>query len=706
MLEKNRKKNAEESASRITPLPKVRNIGIIAHIDAGKTTTTERILYYTGINYKLGEVHEGTATMDWMSQEQERGITITSAATTCNWENNKINIIDTPGHVDFTAEVERSLRVLDGAVGVFCAVGGVQPQSETVWRQAKQYNVPLLAFINKMDRTGADFDKVVEEIRDKLNITAVPLQVPIGKESDFKGIIDILEEQTVFFDIDEYGSKVRIDSIPPEHFSEVAEAKNYLVECLAEVDEEIMDLYLNDVEPDIKQIKKALRKSVIKNEIVPVLCGAAFKNKGIQPLLDAIVDYLPSPLDIYSFEGIDPRTEKPKMIQVGDDKPFAGLIFKIMNDPYVGKLTFFRVYSGIASKGMKLFNPRTGKTDRLGRILQMHANTREDRSSVFSGDIAAAVGLKNATTGDTVCSQHDQVVLESIIFPEPVISIAIEPKTSSERDKLYTALGHLSDEDPTFKIKTNEDTGQTIISAMGELHLEIIKDRLIREFKVEANTGRPEVAYRETVSCTSKGEAKFAKQTGGHGQYGHVILEIEPCDRGYGITFENKVTGGNIPKEYIKPIETGILEAAKSGLLAGYQVTDFNVNILDGSYHPVDSSELAFNIAGSLAFKEAARNACIKILEPIMKLEVTAPEASIGDIISDISGRRGNVVEVDTGAGSNISKIIANTPLAELFGYATTLRSITRGRATHTMEPSSFECVPTIIQQQIVEKNK
>ena len=682
----------------------MRNIGIIAHIDAGKTTTTERILYYTGVNYKIGEVHEGTATMDWMVQEQERGITITSAATTCMWKDHRVNIIDTPGHVDFTAEVERSLRVLDGAVGVFCAVGGVQPQSETVWRQAKQHKVPLLAFVNKMDRTGADFNRVIEDMREKLNITAVPLQIPIGAEDNFKGIIDILEEKTIFFEGDEYGSKVKIDKVPEEYTAEVAAAKNYLVECLAEVDEEIMEIFLLDEMPDLEAIKKALRKSVISNEIIPVLCGTAFKNKGVQPLLDAIIDFLPSPLDIYSFEGMDPKTEQPKEIHVGDDQPFAGLVFKIMNDPYVGKLTFFRVYSGVASKGMQVYNPRTRKTDRLGRILQMHANTREERNAVFSGDIAAAVGLKNATTGDTICVQNNQIILESIEFPEPVISIAVEPKTTADRDKLYNALQLLSDEDPTFTIRSDEETGQTIIAGMGELHLEIIKDRLFREFKVEANTGRPQVAYRESICNQVKADAKFVRQSGGHGQYGHVIIEIEPRERGYGITFESKVTGGNIPKEYIKPVEAGILEAAKSGVLAGFQVTDFHVTLLDGSYHPVDSSELAFKVAGSMAFKNAAKKASIKILEPVMKLEITGPESSIGDIIGDISGRRGNVVEINTGTVDNITKIIANAPLAELFGYATSLRSLTKGRASYSMEPSVFDCVPASIQQQIVEK--
>jgi elongation factor G len=705
IVEKNKKKSAQQAEGRSVALPNVRNIGIIAHIDAGKTTTTERILYYTGVSYKIGEVHDGTATMDWMVQEQERGITITSAATTCTWKDHKINIIDTPGHVDFTAEVERSLRVLDGGVGVFCAVGGVQPQSETVWRQAKQHKVPLLAFVNKMDRTGADFNKVVEDMRSKLNITAIPLQVPIGAEAEFKGIIDIFKNETIYFEGDEYGSKMTIDSVPAEFEAEVADAKNYLIECLAEVDEKIMEVFLQDEIPSDDDLKEALRKATIRNEVIPVFCGTAFKNKGVQPLLDGILDYLPSPLDINTWKGTDPKTEEPKTISVGDEQPFAGLVFKIMNDPYVGKLTFFRVYSGVASKGMQIYNPRTRKTDRLGRILQMHANSREEKNAVYSGDIAAAVGLKNATTGDTICTQNGQIVLESIDFPEPVISIAVEPKTSGDRDKLYGALGLLSDEDPTFTVKTDEETGQTIIAGMGELHLDIIKDRLVREFSVDANTGQPQVAYRESISQAAKANTKFSRQSGGRGQYGHVIIDIAPRERGYGITFENKVTGGNIPKEYIKPVEQGILEAAKNGILAGYPLTDFHIDLLDGSFHAVDSSEMAFKIAGSMAFKEAAKKAGIKILEPVMKLEITGPESSIGDVIGDISGRRGNVIEINTGTEDNITKIIANAPLAELFGYATALRSLTKGRASYSMEPSNFECVPAIIQQQIVEKN-
>ncbi len=695
---------AIEADGRRVTLENVRNIGVIAHIDAGKTTTTERILFYTGVNYKIGEVHEGTATMDWMVQEQERGITITSAATTCNWKKHKINIIDTPGHVDFTAEVERSLRVLDGAVGVFCAVGGVQPQSETVWRQAKKYNVPLVAFVNKMDRTGADFEKVVCDIREKLGATAVPIQLPIGAEENFSGVIDIINEQTIYFDVDQYGTKRRVASVPEEYRESTTIARNYLIECLSEFDDVIMEHFLSDEDPEKELIVKALRRTTINSDIVPVLCGTAFKNKGVQPLLDAVIDYLPSPIDIWSIDGIDPATEKTKTIHVGDDQPFVGLIFKIMNDPYVGKLSFFRVYSGVAKVGMMIYTPRTRKTERLGRILQMHANTREERDAVYSGDIAAAVGLRTATTGDTVCIKNDQIMLESMNFPEPVISIAVEPKTSADRDKLFKALGALSDEDPTFVIRSDVETGQTIIAGMGELHLEIIKDRLIREFQIEANTGRPQVAYRETIISSSKADSKFVRQSGGHGQYGHVIIDMKPMERGHGITIENKVTGGRIPKEYIKPIEKGIQEAAKSGVLLGYQLTDFQIDILDGSFHPVDSSEMAFKIAGSMAFKQAVKKAGVALLEPLMKLEITTPEGYMGDIIGDISSRRGKVVEITT--CEKITKIIAHVPLAEMFGYATAIRSISKGRASHSMEPSHFVRVPTNVQQQIVEKNK
>ena len=702
MARTEKKHEFKEAEGRQVSLTNVRNIGIMAHIDAGKTTVTERILYYTGVNYKVGEVHEGTATMDWMVQEQERGITITSAATTCFWKKHRINIIDTPGHVDFTAEVERSLRVLDAAVAVFCAVGGVQPQSETVWRQAKKYNVPTMAFVNKMDRVGADFANVIEDMRSKLGATAVPIQLPIGAEAEFKGVIDLVDEKAIVFDGDEIGAEMSVVEIPEDMKIEASDARQHLIECLAEVDEEVMELFLEDKMPDNATIKAAVRRSVIAGDMTPVLCGTAFKNKGVQPLLDAVVDYIPSPIDIWDVDGIDPKTEKEIKRHVGDSQPFAALAFKIMTDPYVGKLTFFRVYSGTANRGMSVYNPRTRKRERLGRILQMHANSREERDAVFSGDIAAAVGLKNITTGDTICTDNEQIVLESMHFPDPVISIAVEPKTATDRDKLYGALGSLSEEDPTFTVRTDEETGQTIISGMGELHLDIIADRLIREFKVEANTGQPEVAYREAIKKASAANTKFVRQSGGHGQYGHVIINMEPKERGHGITVENKVSGGNIPKEYIKSVGQGIREAAKTGVLAGYPIIDFHVDILDGSHHPVDSSEMAFKIAGSMAFKEAAKKAGVAILEPIMDLDIITPDEHMGDVIGDITGRRGLIKEVDS--QGKTTKILARAPLSELFGYATALRSLTRGRASYSMEPSHFEKVPVSIQEKIVDR--
>jgi elongation factor G len=699
------KTDYKEAAGRQISLKNVRNIGIMAHIDAGKTTLSERILYYCGKSYKIGEVHEGTATMDWMEQEQERGITITSAATTCEWKDHRINIIDTPGHVDFTAEVERALRVLDGAVAVFCAVGKVQPQSETVWRQAQKYNVPIVAFVNKMDRTGADFDAVVNDIKFKLGSNPVPLQVPMGAEADFAGVIDVISQKAVFFDGDEFGAVMRVEDIPAEYQEKAAEALHYAVECIAESDEEIMEIFLEDQMPSEELLMSAIRRTTISGDIVPVACGTAFKNKGVQPLLDIVTNYLPSPLDIWDIQGMDPDTEEPLSRHVGDMQPFSALAFKIMTDPYVGKLTYFRVYSGVAEKGMTVYNPRTRKRERLGRLLQMHANSREDRDAVYSGDICAAVGLKNVTTGDTLCIENDQIVLESMNFPEPVIAVAVEPKTNADRDKLYKALGALSDEDPTFTVRSDEETGQTIIAGMGELHLEIILDRLVREFKVEANTGKPEVAYREAISKAATANTKFVRQSGGRGQYGHVILEVEPRDRGYGITIENKVVGGNIPKEYIKPVENGILEAAKTGILAGYPVTDFHVAIVDGSYHPVDSSEMAFKIAGSMALKEAAKSAGMNLLEPIMKVEITTPDENMGDIIGDVTARRGNIAVVDADYQETFTKILANVPLSELFGYATAIRSLSRGRASYSMEPSHFDLVPKSIQDKVTEKN-
>ena len=704
MTETTQNREFKEAAGRTVPLTDVRNIGIMAHIDAGKTTVTERILYYTGVNYKIGEVHEGTATMDWMVQEQERGITITSAATTCFWNKHRINIIDTPGHVDFTAEVERSLRVFDGAVAVFCAVGGVQPQSETVWRQAKKYSVPTMAFVNKMDRTGADFMQVVEDLRNRLGATAVPIQLPIGAEENFLGVLDIIEKKAIYFDGDEMGATMRVEEIPADRADEVEEARQYLIECLAETNENIMELFLEDKKPETEDIKKALREATCAGDITPALCGSAFKNKGVQPLLDAVQAYMPSPVDIWKINGTDPKTEKEIYRHVGDDQPFSALAFKIMTDPYVGKLTFFRVYSGTASKGMSVYNPRTRKRERLGRLLQMHANTREERDEVYSGDIAAAVGLKNITTGDTLCMENDQIILESMSFPEPVIAIAVEPKTAGDRDKLFTALGALSEEDPTFTVKSDEETGQTIIAGMGELHLDIIKDRLIREFKVQCTTGQPQVAYREAINKAAHADTKFVRQSGGRGQYGHVIIDIEPKERGHGVTVENKVVGGNIPKEYIKSVEAGIREAAQTGVLAGFPVIDFHVDIIDGSHHAVDSSEMAFKIAGSMAFKEAVGKAGMTLLEPIMDIEVTTPDEHMGDVIGDITSRRGMIKEIDS--LGNTAKVQAQTPLSEMFGYATALRSLSRGRASFSMEPSHFEKVPASIQEKVLEKDK
>jgi len=697
------KKDYQEAEGRVSTLLATRNIGIMAHIDAGKTTLSERILFYTGKSYKIGEVHEGTATMDWMVQEQERGITITSAATTCFWDKHRINLIDTPGHVDFTAEVERSLRVLDGAVAVFCAVGRVQPQTETVWRQAKKYHVPTIAFVNKMDRTGANFDAVVHDMRAKLQATAIPITLPIGQESEFKGVIDVMNQQAVFFDGDD-GSEVRREPIPAEFQDAAKDAITHATECLAEVNDEVMQLFLEDKTPDSELLKKALRAAVVAGKVVPVLCGTAFKNKGVQVLLDAIISYLPSPVDIYETKGINPDNEQPISRHVGDTEPFAAIAFKLMNDPYVGKLVFFRVYSGMAKKGMTVYNPRTRRRDRLGRLLQMHANQRSELETVFCGDIGAAVGLKNITTGDTICDENNPIALESMHFPEPVISIAVEPKTTADRDKLSAALGALAEEDPTFNVRSDIETAQTVISGMGELHLEIIMDRLKREFKVDANTGKPEVAYRETILKPAHSDTKFVKQSGGHGQYGHVIIDIEPKPRGHGVTIENKVVGGRIPKEFIKPIEAGLKEAAFTGVLAGYNLIDLNMKIVDGSYHPVDSSEMAFKICASMAFKDAAKKAGIILLEPIMKVEITTPEENMGEIIGDVTSRRGSIIEVDT--QGNTVRVVAHTPLSELFGYATAIRSLSKGRASYTMEPCHFERVPNAIQEKIVENSK
>ncbi|MCI5778431.1 MAG: elongation factor G [Lentisphaeria bacterium] len=696
-------KQFHESPNRKVALRNVRNIGIMAHIDAGKTTLTERILFYCGVNYKIGDTHEGTATMDWMEQERERGITITSAATTCFWKGNRINIIDTPGHVDFTAEVERSLRVLDGAVAVFCSVGKVQPQTETVWRQAQKYHVPIVALINKMDRTGADFDGAVAEIRSKLGANPIPVMLPLGKEGDFKGVIDVLANRAYYFSDADQGVTITDSEVPEEYREYRDSVFRQDVESLAEVDDEVMESFLEDKIPPLDVLRAALRRATLKAKAVPVAAASAFKCRGVQPLLDAVVDYLPSPVDIWDITGSDPDTGNPVTRHVGDLQPFAALVFKIMSDPFVGKLFYFRIYSGVAKQGMTVLNPRTGKRERLGRLLQMHANQREEREEIFSGDIAAAVGLRNVTTGDTICVETDPIVLESMNFPEPVISIAVEPKSSGDRDKLTKGLLALSDEDPTFRISSNEETGQTIISGMGELHLEIILDRLVREFKVEANTGAPQVAYREAICRSSESDTKFVRQTGGRGQYGHCIINLIPQERGAGIVIENKVVGGNIPKEYIKPIENGIREAAASGVLAGYPVIDFKVEIIDGSYHPVDSSEMAFKVAGSMAFKDAAKKAGIELLEPIMKVELTTPDENMGDLIGDLTSRRGTIVEINAG-DNGFTRVQANVPLSELFGYATAIRSLSRGRATYSMEPAHFEKVPKQIQDKIVEK--
>ena len=697
-----------ESPKRVASIVNTRNIGIMAHIDAGKTTLSERILFYTGKTHKIGEVHDGAATMDWMVQEQERGITITSAATTCFWmrhgRKHRINLIDTPGHVDFTAEVERSLRVLDGAVGVFCAVGGVQPQSETVWRQAKKYHVPCMAFVNKMDRTGANFFKVVEDMRKKLKVNATPLEIPIGAEADFIGLVDILEMKAIKFNGDNGENPLPID-IPADMMNLAKKYHDELVEKVADFDDEIAMRFLDGEDIPAEELRPIIRKAVLAGKLVPTFCGSAFKNKGVQSLLDAVADYLPSPVDIWETVGHNPyNMDEEVRVHCGDDQPFTALAFKIATDPYVGKLFFFRIYAGTATCGQTLLNPRTGKSERFGRLLQMHANSREEREQIFCGDIAAAVGLKNVTTGDTLCDEKHPIVLESMHFPDPVISIAVEPKTTADRDKLSNALIALAQEDPTFTIKSDQETGQTIISGMGELHLEIIMDRLVREFHVEAVAGQPEVAYREAMLKPASYDSKFVRQSGGRGQYGHCVLNVQPMEQGHGITIQNKIVGGAIPKEYIKPIEQGIREAAQTGVLAGYPIIDFNVDIVDGSYHPVDSSEMAFKIAASMGLKEAAKKAGLCLLEPIMKVEVTCPDENQGDIIGDITKRRGQIAELTPENGS--TKIVANVPLSELFGYATAIRSLSKGRASYVMEPNVFERVPSQVQEKIVEKNK
>ncbi|MDY0322570.1 MAG: elongation factor G [Candidatus Carbobacillus sp.] len=684
------------------PLERTRNIGIMAHIDAGKTTTTERILFYTGRVHKIGETHEGTATMDWMVQEQERGITITSAATTAAWRNHRINIIDTPGHVDFTVEVERSLRVLDGAVGIFSAKEGVEPQSETVWRQADRYHVPRIAYVNKMDTVGADFLGVVQQIRDRLGANAVPIQLPIGAEDTFQGIVDLVKMEAYYY-TDDLGT--RTESRPvPEELKELAEEwRAKLVEAVADVDEEIMMLYLEGEDVPEEMIRRALRKGTIAMTITPILCGSSYRNKGVQPLLDAIVDYLPSPIDIPAIKGVDPETGEEKERHASDEEPFSALAFKIMTDPYVGKLTFFRVYSGVLESGSYVMNMTKGKRERIGRILQMHANHRQEIDRVYAGDIAAAVGLKDTITGDTLCDEKNPIILESMTFPDPVINIAIEPKTKADQDKLGLALSKLAEEDPTFRTWTDEETGQTIIAGMGELHLDVLVDRLRREFKVEANVGAPQVAYKETFRSSAKVEGKYIRQSGGRGQYGHVWVEFEPLERGAGFVFENKIVGGVVPKEYIPAVQAGIEEAMQNGVLAGYPLIDVKATLFDGSYHDVDSSEMAFKIAGSLALKEAAKKCDPVLLEPIFKIEVTVPEEYMGDIIGDINSRRGRIEGMDSRGSTQI--IRGYVPLAEMFGYATNLRSRTQGRGTYVMQFSHYEEVPANVAKEIVEKH-
>ena len=679
-------------------LQMTRNIGIMAHIDAGKTTTTERILFYTGRVHKIGETHEGAATMDWMAQEQERGITITSAATTTNWLNHRINIIDTPGHVDFTVEVQRSLRVLDGSVTVFCAKGGVQPQSETVWRQADKYMVPRMAYVNKMDITGANFLGCVEQMKERLNANAVPVQLPIGAEDNFQGIVDLIKMRA-FIHKDDLGKEIEECDVPADMLDQANEYRSKMIEAAAEQDDELMMKYLEGEELTQEEIKKGIRKGTINNNIVPVCCGSSYKNKGVQELLNSIVEYMPSPLDIPHIKGVDLDGNEIEA-KTGDNEPFAALAFKIATDPFVGKLCFFRVYSGTLQAGSTVLNSTKDKKERIGRILQMHANHREDIEEVFSGDIAAAVGLKDTTTGDTLCDPSHAVILESMEFPEPVIDIAIEPKDKVASEKMGIALAKLAEEDPTFKTYTNHETGQTIIAGMGELHLDIIVDRLKREFKVEANVGKPQVAYKETIRETVKVEGKFIRQSGGRGQYGHVWLEMEPLEPGTGVEFESKIVGGVVPKEYIKPIEEGIREAAESGVLAGYPVIDFKATLVDGSYHEVDSSEMAFKIAGSMAFKEGCKKGKAVILEPIMRVEVTVPEEYMGDVIGDINSRRGRMEGMEARSGNQI--IRGFIPLSEMFGYATDLRSKTQGRGTYAMEPSHYEEVPKSVLDQIV----
>jgi len=687
--------------ARKTPLERVRNIGIMAHIDAGKTTTTERVLFYTGVSHKIGEVHDGAATMDWMEQEQERGITITSAATTCSWDDHQINIIDTPGHVDFTIEVERSLRVLDGAVGVFCAVGGVQPQSETVWRQADRYHVPRIAFVNKMDRTGADFFNVVDEIRERLGHNAVALNIPIGAEEDFQGVVDLVSMKAIVWKDEAMGAMYDVVDIPDD-LQEIAEQRReLLLDAVLVNDEELMMAYLEGEEIDQDALKACIRKSVLDISVIPVLAGTAFKNKGVQTLLDAVVDYMPAPIDVPAIKGVHPDTEAEDERHSSDDEPFSALAFKVMTDPFVGTLTFFRVYSGVAEAGSYVINSTKGKRkERLGRILQMHANERSEIKEVRAGDIAAAVGLKGTTTGDTLCSIDEPIILERMEFPEPVISVAIEPKTKADQEKMGVALGRLAAEDPSFRVRTDDETGQTIISGMGELHLEILVDRMRREFNVDANVGKPQVAYRETIRAKTKAEGKFVRQSGGRGQYGHCWLEIEPLEAGAGFEFVDKISGGSIPREYIPAVGKGCEEAMANGVLAGYPMVDIRATVVDGSYHDVDSNEMAFKVAGSMGFRKGCLEAKPVILEPMMEVEVVTPEDYMGDIVGDLNRRRGRVLGMADRSGVKV--VDAEVPLSEMFGYSTNVRSMSQGRATYTMQFKHYEEVPKNIALEII----
>jgi elongation factor G len=682
----------------------MRNIGIMAHIDAGKTTLTERILYYTGKVHRIGEVHDGTATMDWMEQERERGITITSAATTCFWHDHQVNIIDTPGHVDFTVEVERSLRVLDGAIAVFCGVGGVEPQSETVWRQADKYGVPRIAFVNKLDRVGADFNFVVGMMKTRLGALAVPLQIPVYIGDWFTGMIDLIEMHSVTYESDEMGAQYVEGAIPRDLEKKAAEARHHMLESIAEYDDELLHAYLDGKPTTSEMIKRAIRKGTLTGKIVPVLGGTAFKNKGVQKLLDAVVAYLPAPIDVAAVKGVNPKTLEHEQRSPSDDEPFAALAFKIMTDPYVGKLTFFRVYSGTLKAGTYVYNSTKEKGERLGRVVEMHANKREDREEIYCGEIAAAVGLKNVHTGDTLCDKDHPIVLEAMHFPEPVIQVAIEPKTKADEEKMSTALGKLSDEDPTFKVKTDEDSGQTLISGMGELHLEILVDRMVREFNVQANIGKPQVAYKETVTRKVEQRTRFIRQTGGRGQFADVTIMLEPLAPGSGFQFENEIRGGAIPKEYIPSVEKGIIEAMENGIMAGYPVVDIKVELIDGQFHEVDSSEMAFKIAGSMAFKEAAAKANPKLLEPIMDVEVVVPEEYMGDVIGDLSSRRGRIGGMFQRSDARV--VAASVPLSEMFGYSTRLRSITQGRAVYSMQFSRYDEMPQAMAEQIVTKVK